>query len=397
MTRDVAILGAAVLPVAKWQQPRDAALQVLEHEVLAKIVIEAVADAGIDKSEVSSLAFAQPRPYTQQKYFATFMANYLRLPCTGSVQEILGNGMTAALAFEAAANDIRLGRSRVALALGINWESAIPAVEHMMNSMRATGDVDFHAPFGFTPISWYAMDAARYIHEFKSSREELATVAVKNRRHASLNPIAQFRKPISLEDVLAQKPIVEPLGLYEVPPRGDGAACIVLVDEDVAKASGRPYVRVRGSGFFHEGAHQINEVPNDMIALVSAQRAGQAAYLEAGVTASDIDLAELYAPCTIIEVLASEALGLVPRGQGGRLCAEGATSLGGRIPICTSGGLQSRGHPAHVTPFYGFFEVWEQLTGRAGRRQVANARLAVSSAELGNYNAAMIHVLEGVR
>jgi acetyl-CoA acetyltransferase len=171
----------------------------------------------------------------------------------------------------------------------------------------------------------------------------------------------------------------------------------VLVDEDIAKASGKPYVRVRGKGCFHEGAHQINEVPNDMIALISAQKAGQAAYEEAGIAASDIDLAELYAPCTIIEVLASEALGLVPRGQGARLCEEGATSLGGRIPICTSGGLQSRGHPAHVTPFYSLFELNEQLTGRAGERQVANARLGVTSAELGNYNAALVHVLEGVR
>ena len=134
-----------------------------------------------------------------------------------------------------------------------------------------------------------------------------------------------------------------------------------------------------------------------MIALVSAQQAGQVAYSEAGVTAGDIDLAELYAPCTIIEVLASEALGLVPRGQGARLCAEGVTSLGGRIPISTSGGLQSRGHPAHVTPFYSLFELKEQLTGRAGERQVKGARLGVTSAELGNYNAALVHVLEGVQ
>jgi len=164
----------------------------------------------------------------------------------------------------------------------------------------------------------------------------------------------------------------------------------------VARARGKPYVRVRGRGFFHEGAHQINEVPNDMIALVAAAKAAQAAYAEASVSAQDIDLAELYAPCTIIEVLASEALGLVPRGEGARRCSEGETSLGGRIPICTSGGLQSRGHPAHVTPFYSFLEINQQLTGRAGERQVANARLAATSAELGNYNAAMVHVLEGV-
>src|SRR5258707_2821856 len=143
MARSVGILGAAALQVAKWQRSRDAELQVLEHEILANVVIDAVADAGIDKNEISSLAFAQPRPYTQQKYFATFIANYLRLPCTGSVLEVLGNGMTAALTFEASANDIRLGKSRVALALGVNFESAVPPLEHMMNSMRATRYVDF--------------------------------------------------------------------------------------------------------------------------------------------------------------------------------------------------------------------------------------------------------------
>lgn len=397
MTRIVAILGAAALPVRKWQTAAEAGVQLPEHEVLAQVVIDAVNDAKVDKKDIASLAFAQPRPYTTQKYFATFVANYLRLPCAGSVAEILGNGMTAALAFEAAANDIRLGRAKVALALGVNFETATPPADHMMNSMRAVGDVDFHSPFGFTPISWYAMDAARYIYEFGSSREELASVAVKNRAHAALNPIAQFREPITLAEVLAQKPIVEPLGLYEVPPRGDGAACIVLADEEVARASGRPYVRLRGRGFFHEGAHQISEVPGDMIALDAAARAGRAAYDEAGITASDVDLAELYAPCTIVEVLVSEALGLVPRGEGARCCVEGETSLRGRIPICTSGGLQSRGHPAQVTPFYSFLEVFEQLTGRAGERQVASAELAITSAELGNYNAAMVHVLERVQ
>ena len=165
------------------------------------------------------MLFAQPRPYTLQKYFATFIANYLRLPCNGIVAELMGNGMTAALAFDAAADQIRLGRARVALALGVNFETATPAIKHMMSSMRTTGDVDFHVPFGFTPISWYAMDAARYMHEYGVTRAELASVAVKNRGHAALNPIAQFRKPITLEEVLAQKPIVEPLGLFEVPPR----------------------------------------------------------------------------------------------------------------------------------------------------------------------------------
>ncbi|MEZ2390599.1 thiolase family protein [bacterium RCC_150] len=396
MKKSVAIIGCSALPIGKWQTRPEDANQVLEHEVLAKLVVEAVRQAGIDKSDVQGLSFAMNRHYTLQKYFATFMANYLRLPCHGTVSEVLGNGMTGGWAFENAANDILLGRARVSLALGINFETAARAQDHMMSSMRATGDVDFQSTFGISPIAWYAMDATRYIHEHGSSREELASVAVKNRLHASMNPLAQFRKPITLEEVLAQRPIVEPLGLYEVPPRSDGAVVLVLADEEYAKGLGKPYVRVRGRGFFHEGAHQISEIPNDMTAFASVTGASRQAYETAGVTAADIDVAELYAPCTIVEVLASEALGLTPVGKGARWASEGRTSLGGDMPISTSGGLTSRGHPAYVTPLYSFVEIYEQLLGLAGERQVQGAELGLTSAELGNYNAALVHILEGV-
>ncbi|WP_424138325.1 thiolase family protein [Roseomonas chloroacetimidivorans] len=395
--RGVTLLGAAALPCGKWQSPPDAPERVLEHEVLARLVIEAMEDAGVGKEEVGSLCFAQCRPYTLQKYFATFMAHYLRIPLSGGVGEILGNGMTAGLAFERAVDDILLGKCRVALALGVNFETATPAAEHMMSSMRAVGDVDFQAPFGISPIAWYAMDAARYMHEHGATRAEIASVAVKNRRHAAHNPLAQFRRPVTLEEVLAQPMIVEPLGLYEVPPRSDGAVCLVLAEEEVARATGRPYARLRGRGFHHEGAHQISEVPNDMIAFDSLRIAGPVALASAGIGPGDLDFAELYAPCTIVEVLACEALGLVPRGEGAARAAAGDTALGGRIPVCTSGGLLSRGHPAYVTPFYGLVEALDQLRGRAGERQVAGARLGLTTAELGNYNAALVHVLEAVR
>jgi acetyl-CoA acetyltransferase len=397
MERTVAIIGYSAIPVGKWQTRPDDELQVLEHEVMAKLVAEAAADAQVEKSDIGAVALSLPRPYTQQKYFATFMANYLRLPLHGGVAEILGNGMTGALTFESASNEILLGRAKVALAMGVNFESAANAQEHMMSSMRAVGDVDFQSPFGITPIAWYAMDANRYIYEHGSSRAEIASVAVKNRFHASLNPLAQFRKPITLEEVLAQRPIVEPLGLYEVPPRSDGAACLVLADEEYAKTLGRPYVRVRGRGFYHEGVHQISEVPNDMIRFEAAEIAGGKAFADAGLQVSDIDLAELYAPCTIVEVLVAEALGLTPRGKGAAWAVEGRTTLGGDMPISTSGGFTSRGHPAYMTPLYSFIEAVDQLRGTAGERQVKDAELALTSAELGNYNAALVHILEGVR
>jgi acetyl-CoA C-acetyltransferase len=275
-------------------------------------------------------------------------------------------------------------------------ESAVSAAEHAMSSMRTTGDVDFHTSAGFTPISWYAMDAMRYMHEYGATREQLGAVAVKNRHHASLNPLAQYRKPITLEEVVEQRPIVEPLGLYDVPPRGDGAACLVLASEEVARSLGRPYAVVRGRGFFHDGSHQINDVPNNMIAFEAARQASATAYEQAGIAASDIDLAELYAPCTIVEVLVSEAIGLCAQGQGARAAFDGETRLGGRIPISTSGGLTSRGHPAYVTSLYNYVELAEQLRGRAGERQVKDARLGLATGELGNYNAALVHVLEAM-
>jgi len=393
---NVVLLGGAATPVGKMQGIASDGTQQLEHEVLAKLVVEALEDAGLRKCDVGSMIFTLPRPYTQQKYFATFMANYMRLPCEGLVMEVLGNGMTPALTLQTAIDQVRLGRTKVALALGINFETGTSAPEHMMSSMRATGDVDFHVPFGFTPIAWYAMDAVRYMHEYNVTREEIAMVAVKNRRHAADNPIAQFRKPMTLDDVLAQRPIVEPLGLFEVPGRGDGAVCIVVASEDVARESGKPFVRVKGEGFYHEGAHQISEVPNDMIAFEAANIAGAKAYSNAGITPGDVDLAEIYAPCTIVEILAAEALGLCSRGQGAGQAASGETALGGRIPICTSGGLLSRGHPAYVTALYNYFELMEQLRGRAGARQVRNAELGLACTELGNYNAAMVHILEAV-
>jgi acetyl-CoA acetyltransferase len=393
-TSGVALVGAAAIPCARIQRPREAPLQALEHEALAGCALAAMRDAGLPKEAIGALVFTHPRPYTQQRYFGTFMANYLRVPADGVLVEVLGDGMTGGLAFEVAAQAIAGGRAEVALALGVNFETATPSPEHMTLIMRATGDLDFHVPFGFTPLSWYAMDAVRYMHEHGATRAELATIAVKNRRHASLNPLAQFRKPVTLEEVLAQRPIVEPLGLYEVAPMSDGAACLVLAREEVAKGLARPYARLRGRGFHHEGAHQISEIPNDMIAFDAAARAGRAAYAEAGIGAADVDLAELYAPCTIVEACVSEALGLAPRGRGARAAADGETALGGRIPLNTSGGILSRGHPPYVTPLYSFVELAEQLRHRAGERQVAGAAIGIASCELGNYNAALVHVLE---
>jgi acetyl-CoA acetyltransferase len=151
---------------------------------------------------------------------------------------------------------------------------------------------------------------------------------------------------------------------------------------------------VRGRGFFHEGFHQIAGCPHDITAFPAARHAAGTALADAGLALPEVDICELYAPCTITEVLASEAIGLFPRGHGAFAARDGETALQGRIPINTSGGCLARGHPPSLTGLYGVLELYEQLTRQAGGRQVARADIGLHMCELGNYNAALVHVLE---
>lgn len=393
----VAIVGASATPVGRLRPKGEQLPEGLEHDILGNIVLKALDEAGIGVTDVDSAIFTLPPPTTRQLGFGTFMLAQLGMQCSGQVAEVSQMGITGGVAFDQAAADVQLGRAQFALALGVVIQSGVDAATAMDYGVRAVGDVDFQAPFGVPPIGWYALDAMRYMHDSGVTREQIATVAVKSRQHAMDNPLAQFRKPLTLEEVVAQRPIVEPLGLLEVPARADGAICLVLCLEENARALNKPYVTVKGRGFYHEGFHQIGDRPHDITAFPAAANATKHALEEAAIELADIDLAELYAPCTITEVLVSEALGFCAKGQGAQAAISGDTSIGGATPINTSGGCLSRGNPTQITALYGLLELREQLLQRAGSRQVANARLGLHSCELGNYNAALVHVLEAVQ
>ncbi|SDG81462.1 thiolase family protein [Microbacterium pygmaeum] len=380
------IVGIGALPVGKY-------LEELEHEMMVRALLEAVEDAGVTKDDIDALVFSLPRPYAEQRYFGTFITSYLNLPLGDTLLEVLGNGLTGALAFDTAVARVASGQAKVAIALGVNREMHVNTGEHMHLSMRAVGDVDFAVPFGVTPISWYAFNATRYMHEYGLTREQLAAIPVKNRRHALDNPIAQMRKPITIQDVIDARQIVRPLGLLDVPPRSDGAVAIVIARPDIARSLGGRYVDIVGRGFHHEGVHQVSPTPRSLTWFESAEIASGKAYSDAGIQASDLDFAEVYAPCSIVELILSESLGLVPRGEGGAAAVDGVTSLGGDIPISTSGGCASRGHPPLVTPLYNVYEAVQQLRGEAGSRQVIDAEFGAVTGELGDYNATMMHIL----
>jgi acetyl-CoA C-acetyltransferase len=391
----VCIVGAAAVPCGRYAEHKGRRGALPEAELLSRVTLEALSEAGLAATDVESAVFTPAMPDSPQQGFATHMAARLGLRCRGQLSEVLQMGITGGLAFDQAAADIQLGRARVALALGVAYPSGGHPGRAMVQGLRVIGDAEFQAPFGATPIAWYALDAARYLHDTGARREDLAAVAVKSRWFARDNPLAQFRDRLSLEQVLAARPVVEPLGLYDVPAIADGAVCLVLADAETARDLRRPTVAVKSRAFRHDGHHQIGDRPHDITAYPALREASDSALAEAGITRDDLDLAEIYAPCTITEVLATEAIGWFGRGDGAAAAAAGDTSLHGRIPVNTSGGCLSRGHPPVLTALYGMLELREQLLGRAGARQVADARLALATCEGGNYNTTIVHVLEG--
>jgi acetyl-CoA acetyltransferase len=394
MTRRAAILGWAAVPVGSHQRAADGADPPLEHELAVDVVQAAAMMAGVGRDELDGVVVAHPGDHTRQGYFHTFVTAHLGIRARSTVVQVLGNGMTGGHAFDTAVHQVTSGRADRVLSLGVHFETGVPTAQHLDYSIRLTGDVDFQSVFGAVPIAWYAMDAQRYLHEHPGTRAAIASVAVKNRDHAMRNPLAQFRTPITLEEVLASRPIVEPLGLLEVPGRADGAVALVIVTEEIARASGRPFVLVRGRGFEHEGLHMLSDRPNDALDYGTLRVAAGRALDDAGVGLGDVDAFQLYAPCTIVEVLATEALGLFGRGRGAHAAIDGLTRFDGERPVNTCGGPLSRGHPPEVTPLYDVHEAVAQLTGAAGERQVRSCDIAMTMSELGKFNAALVHVLE---
>jgi acetyl-CoA acetyltransferase len=219
----------------------------------------------------------------------------------------------------------------------------------------------------------YASEALLHMHKHGTTRAQLAAVVAKNSRHGNLNPRAQFRDVLTVEQVLAAREIVYPLTLPMCSPIGDGAAAVVLVSAKKARELGSPAQVTIRSSVLQSG---WDRQPDDPAAIFRATAA--AAYTEADVGPRDLDVVELHDASAISEILHTEYLDLCPPGGGGLLVESGDTALGGLIPVNPSGGLLRKGHPIGATGIAQIVELTEQLQGRSGARQVENARVGLA-------------------
>jgi acetyl-CoA acetyltransferase len=246
-----------------------------------------------------------------------------------------------------------------------------------------------HSPF----MDVYGSEARKHMRTYGSTIEQLAVIASKNHFHSTMNPNAQYQFPVSVEEVLADRLVTWPLTRSMCAPVGDGAASAVLCDEKTVRRLGlmKQAVKVRAS-ILGSGRDRKQDEPDIGARLASL------AYKKAGIGPKDIDLAELHDASAYGELHQTENMGFCKEGEGGLLAMSGATSLGGKIPVNTSGGLESRGHPIGASGLGQIHEIVTQLRGSAGGRQVKNARIGLAEnggGALGVEEAAMgIHIFE---
>lgn len=236
----------------------------------------------------------------------------------------------------------------------------------------------------------YASWALDHMQKYGTTQKQLATVSAKNSRHGNLNPLAQYRDVVTVEEVLAEREILWPLTLPMCCPIGDGAAAMVIVSERKARQLGMSrMVKVEASLLCSGWDYTAGEEE-------PARYCANQLYDAAGIGSQDLDVIELHDASAISEIMYYEYLGLCPMGDGGRLVEEGHTALGGRIPVNTSGGLLRKGHPIGATGAAQIVELVQQLRGEAGDRQVNGAGVALAEnggGYIGNDVAALVLTL----
>jgi acetyl-CoA C-acetyltransferase len=239
---------------------------------------------------------------------------------------------------------------------------------------RAAGEYldQFEAVHGPTTVALYALVAQRHMHAYGTTPEQLAAIAVACRRHAGLNPDALYRDPITVADVLASPVIASPLHLLDCCVITDGGGAVVLVHPELARDLRKPPVAVLGAA--EAVAHTVAGRRDYLVS--AAARTGPRAFAEAGVTHADVDMAMIYDSFTITVLMTLEDLGFCPKGQGGWFAEGGRLELGGDLPINTDGGGLSSNHPG-MRGIFLVIEAVRQLRGEAGRRQVADCRIAL--------------------
>ncbi|MCL4365173.1 MAG: thiolase domain-containing protein [Candidatus Marsarchaeota archaeon] len=381
--RDVAVIGVGL---TKFGERWNLGLK----ELMAEAGLAALEDASISSHDVEMLyggTMASGR-FIGQEHTAALMADQLGF----------GNIPAVRIENACASGGSALRQGYIAVASGIHDVVVVGGVEKMTDvtsgeastALGGAGDQEWELFQGITFPGLYALMARRHMFEYGTTEEQMASVSVKNHENACRNEFAQFRKRVSIDDVMGSKMVSDPLKLLDCSPISDGAAAVVLAPLEKAKKYNDTPIKIVASA---QASDTLRLADRESLTELKATKiAGQNAYRQAGVTADDIDVVEVHDCFTIAELLAMEDLGFYGKGKAGKAVQEGETALNGRISVNTSGGLKGCGHPVGATGVKQAAEIVWQLRGDAKDRQVNGAEIGMTHNVGGSGATAVVHI-----
>ncbi|MBI5046500.1 thiolase domain-containing protein [Candidatus Micrarchaeota archaeon] len=381
--RRVAIIGAGMTQFGEhWEYGF--------RELVVEAGVRAIEDAGIhgDKIDAGYVGTMASGRLVGQEHLGGLLADYMGLtplPITRVEGACASGGLALRQGFMAVASGMHdvvvVGGVEKMTDLGVNTVSDI---------LGGAGDQEWELFLGATFPAIYALMAKKHMSEFKTTEEMMAAVAVKNHKHGSKNKYAQFQNEITIDTVLKSKMISDPLKVFDCSPITDGAAAVVLAPLDMAHSFSKKPVEILSTA---QASDTIALHSRDsLVGLKATQVAAKKSFEMAKLTTKDIDFAEVHDCFTIAEIMAIEDLGFFKKGEGGKATLEGKTGLSGEIPINTSGGLKSCGHPVGATGVKQAVEVVWQLRGQAEGRQVKNAHIGLTHNVGGSGATAVVNI-----
>lgn len=411
--RGVAVVGAGMSKFGAF--PHKASRDLF---VDAYVELQNSVDKGLDPDQIQALYLGNFSSdlFEKQAHLAPILASWIGLSPIPAVR-IEDACASSGVAFRQAALAIASGEFDMILAGGVEKMTDLH-ISEITEALGTAADAQFEIPAGFTFPGFYAAMATAYMAEYQADREAFFYTAIKNHKNGALNNKAQFNQSIRdimegkkkralqkgrevpdwqdelefLQDPKGNPNIAWPMTLFDCSPVSDGASVVLLVAEDLAKEFTDTPLYLIGSGQASDGALPDRET---LASIPAAQEASRRAYAMAGLTPEEVDLAEVHDCFTIAEIMAIEDLGFFPQGTGWKAEIDGKTARDGERPINTSGGLKAKGHPVGASGIGQINEIWKQLRGEAGERQLPGSpRIGLTHNVGGSGQTCVVNIFE---
>lgn len=361
------------------------------RDLVIEAGVRAIADAGIHGEEIQAgyVGTMASGRLIGQEHIGALLADYMGLNPI-PITRVEGACASGGLAFRQGFMAVASGMHDIVVVGGAEKMTDLDVAE-VSDILGGAGDQEWELFLGATFPGLYAMMARRHMHEYGTTAEMLASVAVKNHRNGARNKYAQYQSEITIDHVLKSKTIADPLKVFDCSPITDGAAAVVLAPLDVARKHCEQPVEIVASS--QASDHIALHSRQTLSSLCATQVAARQAFEQAGIAAGDVDIAEVHDCFTIAEIMAIEDLGFYKKGEGGKAGLDGKTALDGEIAVNTSGGLKACGHPVGATGIKQICEVTWQLRGKAEGRQRKDAEIGLTHNVGGSGATAVVHIL----